>query len=668
MVFSLGVTAFASGGTNYETITGEYRYYPALALLGGGDATYHFKYSDEYFTHSGYEYNHDLAIMTMDMAQSDGVSQDGGWDVSNQNFFDLMGKCGFENFDSNYYSTHEPTGDSIGVSIGTKSIVDNGRKYTLLVVGVRGHGYGNEWASDFTMGYEGDHQGFAEARDLTLAYIKDYIAQHKITGPIKIWMSGYSRSAITANMVGGKLDQGYNFGNGVKFNPDDLYCYTFETPQGVYDSHAHDALYCNIHNILNHNDLVPLVSFTEWGQTRYGVDYYLPCRQYDSEYYALKGQVDAKLDQLGWMNLLGLTLDTIDDFHYISLDPQTQLAKKNYTQIEFYPEAFAALFDTMSPTREYFVENMQADIQEVSKTLLGVDTNRLMNALAIFGQKFVALDSLRQLLSSLTIPGMISEGTVVDVIVDLFMESMQEAQCADYNGDQVRAALKNLVPKLLVLVEKYPDTVMTLLGNLVQILNAHFPEIGLTWMKVTPASFFEAQNPSNFFSDVAYASYYYDAVKWAYGKGIVKGYTATCFGPDDTCTRGQVASFLWRAAGCPEPKASTCKFVDVDPASPHYKAIIWASEKGITLGFDATHFRPDQQCTRAQIVTFIYRYEGSPKTSAKCPFVDVQNPYLKSVTWAAKEGITLGKDATHFEPNSPCTRAQVVTFLYRDMA
>ena len=662
MVFSLGVTAFAAQDSS-ETVTGEYTYCPSLGFLDFvSNQTSTFTYSDSYFTHSGYEYDHELAIMSMVLTQTSfasATSSSKGWNTANSNFNALVKQCGFNNLAANEDAISHPGGETIGAYAATKQIVDDGQKYTLIALGVRGHNYGGEWYGNFDVGTSGEHAGFAKARDKVLSFLKDYIADYNIKGAVKIWLVGYSRGAIAANMVGGALDNGFNLGK-AKLNPDDLYCYTFETPQGVYDSNAHAALYCNIHNILNHNDLVPLVSFTEWGQTRYGVDYYLPCRQYDSEYYALKGQVDAKLNQLGWMNLLGLTLDTIDDFHYISLNPQTQLAKKDYTQIEFYPEVIAALFDTLSPTREYFVENLQADIQEVSKTLLGVDTNRLMNALVLFGQKFVALENVKALFGS--------DKIFVDVIVDLFMESMQEAQCADYNGDQVRAALKNLVPKLLVLVEKYPDTVMTLLGNLVQILNAHFPEIGLTWMKVTPASFFEAQNPSNFFSDVAYSSYYYDAVKWAYGKGIVKGYNSSFFGPDDTCTRGQVASFLWRAAGCPEPKASTCKFVDVDPASPHYKAIIWASEKGITLGFDATHFKPDQQCTRAQIVTFIYRYEGSPKTSAKCPFVDVKNPYLKSVTWAAKEGITLGKDATHFEPNSPCTRAQVVTFLYRDMA
>lgn len=173
------------------------------------------------------------------------------------------------------------------------------------------------------------------------------------------------------------------------------------------------------------------------------------------------------------------------------------------------------------------------------------------------------------------------------------------------------------------------------------------------------------------FTDIASKSPDFKAaIGWAYENGITYGKTHDKFCPDESCTRAEAASFLWRAAGCPEPKSSTCRFVDVDPSSPHYKAIIWAAEKGITLGIDGTHFKPNVACTRGQIATFIYRFEGSPKVWEKCPFADVDkgSPYIKAITWAADKGITRGVDATHFEPNAACTRAQIVTFLYRDMA
>lgn len=175
---------------------------------------------------------------------------------------------------------------------------------------------------------------------------------------------------------------------------------------------------------------------------------------------------------------------------------------------------------------------------------------------------------------------------------------------------------------------------------------------------------------SSAFKDVSASSPYATAINWAAEKGIAKGYDSNTFAPNDSCTRAQVVSFLWRAAGCPAPKTAKCPFVDVDKQSPHYQAILWASEKGITEGFDATHFKPNDTVTRAQFVTFLWRYEGKPAVKGSCPFVDVDSasPYYKAILWASKEGVTLGYDATHFQPNTPCSRGQVVTFIYRDMA
>ena len=686
MMFSLGATAFAAQ-PGYKTVTDTYSYCPALGFLDFvSNQTGTFTYSDEYFTHSGYEYNHALAIMTMVMTQTSfasATSASDGWNTANRNFNDLMTKCGFKNLAANADAVNHPGGETIGAYAASKKINDDGKNYTLIAVGVRGHNYGGEWYSNFDMGVTGDHKGFADARDKVLSFIKDYVADNKITGPVKIWITGYSRGAITANMVGGYLDQGYKLGNGVSLNPSDLYCYTFETPAGVSDTHAHDALYGNIHNILNHNDFVPMVSFEKWGHVRYGIDYYLPCRQYDACYSELKPQVNAMLNKMGWMNILGLPLNTIDDFHYLSLNPATMVAKKDVTQIEYFPEAINALFDTMAPSRQYYVDNLQADIQELSKTLLGVDTNRLLEAIALFGQKFVSLDNLKDMLSSLTITGAMANGSLVDVTVDLFMEAMQEAQCADYNGDQVRAMLKNLVPKLLTFVAKHPDTALTLLGNLVQILNAHFPEIGLSWMSVTPAYFFEEQNHSfvngiceyngdkmqDLYNDVPAGFWSYDAIKWAANHGIASGYDANTFAPDDPCTRAQTVSFLWRAAGCPEPQTSSCPFVDVAKTSPHYKAILWAAEKKITAGVDETHFAPNQPCTRGQVVAFLWRYEGRPAVSASNPFIDVPStsPFCTAINWAADKGIAKGVDRNHFAPSNTCTRAHIISFIYRDM-
>lgn len=172
------------------------------------------------------------------------------------------------------------------------------------------------------------------------------------------------------------------------------------------------------------------------------------------------------------------------------------------------------------------------------------------------------------------------------------------------------------------------------------------------------------------FTDVPADAYYADAVKWAVAQGITSGTTATTFAPNSGCTRGQVVTFLWRANGEPEPASTVNPFTDVSADAYNYKAILWAYENGITGGTTATTFAPNATCTRAQIVTFLYRADGAQAVAGGNAFADVSADayYADAVNWAVAEGITGGTTATTFEPNATCTRAQVVTFLYRHMA
>ena len=170
------------------------------------------------------------------------------------------------------------------------------------------------------------------------------------------------------------------------------------------------------------------------------------------------------------------------------------------------------------------------------------------------------------------------------------------------------------------------------------------------------------------FTDVPAGAYYEDAVEWAVVNGITSGTSATTFSPGDDCMRAYVVTFLWRAAGCPEPKSAANSFVDVAPGSFYEKPVLWAVEKGITNGADATHFNPAGVCNRAQIVTFLYRAFGSPAVdTTDLPFGDVPagSWCAAPVAWAVKNEITNGLSATSFGPNTNCNRAQVVTFLYR---
>jgi hypothetical protein len=192
--------------------------------------------------------------------------------------------------------------------------------------------------------------------------------------------------------------------------------------------------------------------------------------------------------------------------------------------------------------------------------------------------------------------------------------------------------------------------------------------------KVTvQASFMDDNTMLNFFVDVPADAYYYDAVLWAAKSGITSGTTATTFAPGNPCTRAQMVVFLWRAAGSPEPKDNPTLFTDVTADAYYAKAVQWAVENGITLGTSANTFSPNGLCTRAQMATFIYRNEqanGGGFTGAwmfLLPFTDVSGWAYEPIAWCYKEGITSGTTATTFAPNDPCTRAQMVTFLYRYM-
>ena len=186
--------------------------------------------------------------------------------------------------------------------------------------------------------------------------------------------------------------------------------------------------------------------------------------------------------------------------------------------------------------------------------------------------------------------------------------------------------------------------------------------------KVTVKGSFVEEAPVQIFKDVPVDAYYYEAVKWAAEKGITGGVGNGLFAPNQPCTRAQIVTFLWRAAGSPDPK-NMSSFADVPADAFYAKAVAWAVENGITGGTGDGKFSPDATCTRAQSVTFLYRAAGSPKVSSSAEFGDVATNayYADAVAWAAKNGITGGIGGGLFGSDNNCTRAQIVTFLYRSV-
>ena len=229
------------------------------------------------------------------------------------------------------------------------------------------------------------------------------------------------------------------------------------------------------------------------------------------------------------------------------------------------------------------------------------------------------------------------------------IQNAKEATCteAGYTGDTVCTVCKETVKK----------------G---EVINA----LGHSYIKGVCTRCDAKQHGYNPFSDVK-AGPYYDAILWAYENGVTEGKADGTFGVNDKCTRAQIVTFLYRAAGSPEVAATVKNpFTDVSSKSPYYNAILWAVSKGITTGTTATTFSPNAACTRAQIVTFLWRYEGQPIVSTLNSFSDVSSSsvYYNAIMWAVDEGITQGITKTSFEPGTACTRAQAVTFIYRDFS
>ena len=185
----------------------------------------------------------------------------------------------------------------------------------------------------------------------------------------------------------------------------------------------------------------------------------------------------------------------------------------------------------------------------------------------------------------------------------------------------------------------------------------------------------DAEDPnyvlSNPFVDVKESDYFYTPVLWAVQKGITTGTSATTFEPNSPCTRGQIVTFLWRAAGSPEPTTTANPFSDIGEKDYFYKAVLWAVEKGITTGTGKGKFSPNDSCTSAQVATFLWRSQGKPSvTNSNNPFSDVpaETYYYNAVLWAVENGITNGTGKGKFSPDDSCTRGQIVTFLYRALA
>lgn len=637
-----------------------------------------FTYSDELFTKSGYTYRQDLAEMSLGLAFAAFSSKDSQYSdnyaTGNRNFVSMAEQCGFENIQSNKWMFQPAETDSIGINCASKTIRDNGGSYTLIAVGVRGNNYHAEWGGNVRLDATGEHKGFALGRDQALDYLRSYIADTGISGRVKIWIAGYSRSAAVANMVSGALDNGYSLGEGVSLSPHDLYCYCYEPPMGTTKNQVQGRLYDNIQNIVNANDVVTYVPFDSWDFARYGVDHVVPTKG-DDNYLNYKAKMLREFYQIPNN---GGNIYWPDHFQAWGIDPKDitsgdlgKIFKVNMTQKEFYADLSEAITTCLVSSRADYAENMQDFLIALLGDIFG-KADRDTSAVAMtFAKKLQ--DNWQKIFYSLTIPGMIKNGTAVRLITGYLVEALQENGIVTYDLEGIEAAVAMLVPRLSKMALKYPGTTMTLLANLVVIMSAHFGESCLAWMRSLPDDYMTSKQTVSYvglFDDVAAEAWYAPAVDYVkYGR-LMYGTGSNLFQPDAQMTRAMLAQVLYELEGAPSVKGLSCPFTDVG-GSWYTDAVIWAYNAGVVAGVSATQFAPNEALTREQMVTMLFGYAGREETlsgsdGALAAYQDqasVSGWARAAMAWAVSSGVISGTSATTLSPQKIGTRAEVATVL-----
>lgn len=401
-------------------------------------------YSDNYFrkascgTRQLDGYNHSLSTASLCLALSAFGSNDGGnSDYTNKykNVEKLLTDLEFEEFDKNDWFVKKPQSDSIGVVAANKKLSIDDKECTLIAVAVRGGGYESEWAGNFTLGKSGQHYGFAQAKKQVLDFLKSYIRENKISGDIKIWLTGYSRAAATANLVAGALDDGEKLGDGVVLKKEDLYAYCFETPMGATKSEIKNRLkYNNIYNIINKNDPVTKVAMSALDFTRFGGDYFLPDKISDGNNYAAKkNAMEQFYDKMSSKNEIGKY--AVDDFVMKKIDVKYLL-----------------------PGGKSPVQNDENN-KSIQAEYLDTTINKLTK------ERVKTRDNY-----------------VKKVIEDVMEEALNEAGINNYSPSALKEFAGAVAEMLVIFVVSHPNLTVTGVSNAKTLGAAHYPELCMAWL------------------------------------------------------------------------------------------------------------------------------------------------------------------------------------------
>lgn len=425
---------------------------------------YPYEYDDRWFSNSSFEYNHELALLALNisMATFNSFNKDDG----DEHIDAMLKNCGYETKEYGY----ETEGyDTAAVEMAKKTVTLSGEKCTIVIAAIRSGNYGMEWGGNMRLGSGENHLGFDIGKEIVLNYINDYFATEKTEGRVKLFVPGYSRGGSIANLVGGALDDGsyekcLNNDNSIKkcnLAKSDIFVYTFEAPQCTEKDGANDAVYGNIINIMNPNDYVPKFVMKDWGFTHYGMEYYLPSAENCSNYSDYYENVCETFDTL--MNDMGKKSSS----NFYSEEDSRSVGA-------MLDSLMSKLANDVFKSRERYVEKYEDGLVFIAGQYIGKKLNA-GNALKTFGV----------ILSAVAL-GIIP--TNMETIKSDGFRSYIAAQIAESDASQnlTQSQIQGIIDIMIALIEFAKDNrsdVKALLGQLNTMLNVHQPYVTLSWMR-----------------------------------------------------------------------------------------------------------------------------------------------------------------------------------------
>ncbi len=450
-------------------------------------------YTDDYFTEDSSIYNPSLSTSSLCFAMASFASSNADlhYEHCYGNAEEFLKNAGFSDIDANIYYKEKPTADSLGVVMGHKKLGE----YTLVAVGVRGGNYEMEWASNFTLG-DGEeikqHLGFYQASSIYLDSLGEYLKEKSIEGALKIWTVGYSRGGATNNLASGRIDQSIEEGKplfeglNVTITKKDLYSYCFEAPQGASFKESvspKSEIYSNIHNVINHNDLVPKVAMSDFRFTRYGVDYYLPDAVRNSDYSEYKPKMQGFYNDLDDRSELGEYLISSFDM-FRGSNAKLNVLENSYTRVNWTSGLFLDEFVSELTTKGVqslanYVSNIQSGLRSVFQIFYngGGAKFSFMNLAVAMAKSLINYDGIDILLNNLLYDQSAFVSDLLHVLRAAFI-----SMGYDIDVNSLLGSLKALVVAIGKTLLNHIDYFLAMLSseNVKAIVSAHYPEVCLS--------------------------------------------------------------------------------------------------------------------------------------------------------------------------------------------